>query len=350
MGISRDKISKAIFKKLASYVDSANSSYQYDLKKCYIDFQEKDKEALDTVRNERIQGFIPNAKFAVICYKQKDILIVLGEQESEHDGSVLLNLEMDLAMFVYAIYALDGAVNDTKPPLEIYNELLCQPEDEYYHGHCLEDMQDAFEHVNAYEIVSGGSLDQTDVYNVYAYHFLVLERESVGRWEEDTLELFERVILSGNNKIPYHNIVMSMLANQWNHSFLETYRCIERMFHIIRLEPFYDELGTKLTLLEVSEKIEDKISWRPDEKSAIRDIFQAVKTMGFVEEIEKVKCSYKEVKGMRIDNWYYQVRNSIAHYRAVHKPVSFTREEWNCLLRFNLYTIEYLYEQYRNKL
>lgn len=48
---------------------------------------------------------------------------MLGEQESEHDGSVLLNLEMDLAMFVYAIYALDGAVNDTKPPLEIYNEL-----------------------------------------------------------------------------------------------------------------------------------------------------------------------------------------------------------------------------------
>ena len=44
MGISRDKISKAIFKKLASYVDSANSSYQYDLKKCYIDFQEKDKD------------------------------------------------------------------------------------------------------------------------------------------------------------------------------------------------------------------------------------------------------------------------------------------------------------------
>ena len=53
---------------------------------------------MDTVRNERIQGFIPNAKFAVICYKQKDILIVLGEQESEHDGSVLLNLEMDLAI------------------------------------------------------------------------------------------------------------------------------------------------------------------------------------------------------------------------------------------------------------
>lgn len=350
MGISRDKISKAIFNKLASYADSANSSYQYDLSKCYIDFQEKDKEALDTIRNDGIQNFIPNAKFALISYKRKNILIVLGEQESVHDGSVLLNLEMELPLFIYAIYALNGAVNDMKPPLEIYNELLCQPEDEYYHGHCLEDLQSAFEHVSAYDIISGSSLIQDNVYNVYAYHFLILERESISRWEEETLGLFEQIILSGNDKIPYHNIVMSMLANQWNHSFLETYRCIERMFHIIRLEPFYDELGTELTLLEVSEKIEEKISWRPDEKTAIYDIFKVVKAMGFTDEIENVKRSYKEVQEMRIDKWYYQVRNSIAHYRAIHKPLSFTREEWNCLLRFNLCTIEYLYEKYREKL
>ena len=350
MGISRDKISKAIFKKLASYADTANSSYPYDLRKCYIDFQVKDKEALDTIRNVRIQEFIPNAKFAVISYKRKDILVVLGEQESVHDGSVLLNLEMDLPIFVYAIYALDGMVNHTMLPLEIYNELLCQPEDEYYHGHCLEDLQAAFEHVSAYEINSESSLMKDDVYNVYAYHLFVLEQGRIGRWEEKTLKLLERIILSGNGKIPYHNIVMSMLANQWNHSFLETYRCIERMFHVIRLEPFYDVLGTQLTLLEVSEKIEEKISWRPDEQTAIQDIFKIVKKLGFAEEIEQVKCSYKEVQGMRLEKWYYQVRNSIAHYRAIHKPLSFTREEWNCLLRFNLCTIEYLYDKYREKL
>ena len=80
MGINRSKSSKSIFAKLAAYVDSANSFYKYNLDKCYIDFQKEDKETLDTIREINVQKFIPNAKFAIVSYRNRDMLIVVGEQ------------------------------------------------------------------------------------------------------------------------------------------------------------------------------------------------------------------------------------------------------------------------------
>ena len=308
MGINRSKSSKSIFAKLAAYVDSANSFYKYNLDKCYIDFQKEDKETLDTIREINVQKFIPNAKFAIVSYRNRDMLIVVGEQTSEHDGSVLLNVNVDLAIFVYAICNLQGNVNYAIPPMRIYNEILCQPEDENYHGHQLEDLQEVFENVSAYEIVEESSLIKNDVYD---------------------------------------DIVMSMLANQWNHSFLETYRCIERLFSVIRLEAFYDVLGTELTLLAVAKEIEEKISWRPNEETAIQEIFKNIDTTA----IENVKNSYKQVKGMGVAKWYYkEIRNPIAHYRAVHSPLDLKEKEWNILLQFNLSVIEYLYRKYRGKI
>lgn len=55
--------------------------------------------------------------------------------------------------------------------MRIYNEILCQPEDENYHGQQLEDLREVFENISAYEIMKESSLLKDDVYDVYAYHF-----------------------------------------------------------------------------------------------------------------------------------------------------------------------------------
>ena len=114
-----------------------------------------------------------------------------------------------------------------------------------------------------------------------------LQVESL-KWEDRTLDILEEIILNGNNKIPFHNIVLALLANQWNHSFLETYRCIEHLFHVIRLEEFYNVLNTPLTMLDVAREIEDKISWRPNEESAISDIFKEISNLHITSELEQV--------------------------------------------------------------
>ena len=43
--------------------------------------------------------------------------------------------------------------------------------------------------------------------------------------------------------------------------------------------------------------------------------------------------------------WYYQKRNSIAHYRAIHEPVKLDAADWNTMIKFNFEVIEYLYDK-----
>lgn len=47
---------------------------------------------------------------------------------------------------------------------------------------------------------------------------------------------------------------------------------------------------------------------------------------------------------MKLHKWYYQKRNSIAHYRAIHEPVKLDAADWNTMIKFNFEVIEYLSE------
>ena len=42
----------------------------------------------------------------------------------------------------------------------------------------------------------------------------------------------------------------------------------------------------------------------------------------------------KVFQGMKLHKWYYQKRNSIAHYRAIHEPVKLDATDWNTMIKF----------------
>lgn len=348
MSISRTEVSQKVFEVLAAYVDSGDSKYSYDIQKCYIDFQEEDKADLNTIHDYEIQEFIPNAKFAITNYKGIKILIVVGEQINLIDDNILIDMELDLSLLLFAIYFLEIQVDYSKSPIQIFNDILCQPEDEAYHGHCLSDLENAFEKIAIYQIIEDSSIVNDNVYAPYTYYLLKKSQEHPNKWAVNTLDTIERILLSGNKKIPYHNIALALLANQWNHSFLESYRCIEHLFQVIELEPLHNTLQTTLTLSQVSREIEDKISWRPNEEVAIRDIFKEIEHLHIATDLETVKIKY--AGDMRVEKWYYNQRNAIAHYRAIHEPLRFSNEEWDTLIYFNFLVIEYLYEKYKEKI
>lgn len=42
---------------------------------------------------------------------------------------------------------------------------------------------------------------------------------------------------------------------------------------------------------------------------------------------------------MKLHKWYYQKRNTIAHYRAIHEPVKLDAADWNTMIKFNFEVI-----------
>ena len=101
MGVTRREASEKIFRLLADYVLSADSTYGLDLRK---------------------------------CYNGKNMLVIIGETKINFSDAVLIQCEVDLAMFVYSVFVLNANVSHTKEPIEIYNNVLCQPEDEAHQG------------------------------------------------------------------------------------------------------------------------------------------------------------------------------------------------------------------------
>lgn len=348
MSVSRSELQKNIFSKLGDFVPAEECEYQFDLEKCYIDYQEEDKQNIETIKNFKEQGFISNAKFSMGEYKGNKILIIVGEREIEINDDVLSSIEVDLPIFLYGMYELNGQINYRKNPMMIYEEVLCQPEDEAYSGHKLEDLRDSFENIVAYKIEESGCLSDEDMYAAYAYYILKKLRDKAGEWNGKTLDAVEEVLLTGNDKIPYHNVALALLSNQWNHIFLESYRCIEHLFPIIKLDEFHAGLQTQISLIEFARQIEEKISWRPNEENVIEKIFKQIEDQNLIKDLELIKK--KESQGMNLYKWYYRKRNAIAHYRVVHEPVKLDAIEWNAMIKFNFKVIEYLYDKYKDKL
>lgn len=123
-------------------------------------------------------------------------------------------------------------------PMAIYNDILCQPEDDEYSGHKLEDLQDSFENIVAYKIGKNSSLVDEDMYAAYAYYLLKKLQEKSGEWDNNTLDAVERVLLTGNDKIPYHNIALALLSNQWNHIFWNHIDVLNIYFRLLNLMNF----------------------------------------------------------------------------------------------------------------
>lgn len=164
MSVSRNGLQKNIFSKLENFVTDKECDYQFDIQKCYIDYQEEDKQYISTIKNFKEQEFIPNARFSMGEYKDNKILIIIGDQEIEINDEVLTSIEIDLPIFLYGMYELNGQINYGKSSMEIYNDILCQPEADEYTGHKLEDLQDSFENIVAYKIEKNSSLVDEDMY------------------------------------------------------------------------------------------------------------------------------------------------------------------------------------------
>ena len=149
---------------------------------------------LDTMSTVYMQDFIPNANFSIVKYNGKNMLVIIGETKINFSDAVLIQCEVDLAMFVYSVFVLNANVSHTKEPIEIYNNVLCQPEDEAYHGHNLDDLIECFENIVFYEIPETSSLSIENPYDSYAYYLLKkLQVESL-KWEDRTLDILEEII------------------------------------------------------------------------------------------------------------------------------------------------------------
>ena len=132
---------------------------------------------------------------------------------------------------------------------------------------------------------------------------------------------------------------------QWPHAFLESYRCVERLFSFQFIEDLHRDLALNISLLKFAEKIESAIKWRPREEDAIERLFGLLPADALI-LMEGVRDKVSANSGEKVPSWVYSLRNSVVHFRPASKQLSLTDQQWDEMLRATLLLIGKIYATY----
>lgn len=311
----------------------------------FINIPEEDKTFLNTAKIISRQEILSSVNTCLFEYDNEKYLVIVGDNNCIDEEGHLVYKELTVGGFLFCVRKLDLKLDRNSDPNVIYNDLLYQQMEEGYNGHNYEDLKKFYPNISIYMVNKDSNFVSNDIQNILSYYFtLGTEYKRLGI-DAETLELISEISLSGITHIPYYNVSQAILSSQWSHAFLDTYRCIEQMFHIVKLKKFYESIDVSSTLLEISKHIEQNLGWRPNEQDSIDEIFDML-PKEIIESFEAIKIQNSEYRDTNVCKWYYGMRNAIAHFRPIHKPIILKEEQWNELIRLNLKIIQWLYSKY----
>ncbi|WP_310485618.1 hypothetical protein [Chamaesiphon sp. VAR_48_metabat_403] len=233
--------------------------------------------------------------------------------------------------------------------LDIINEIFYESSDELikYQFNCVSKF---FEPLYVYRIdddcpfTRGGDIDLIRLSGFY----ILKNRQLISlHFSSNTLDKFEKVFFEGSTTIPYENLLLSLVSIAWKYSFLDIYRCIERLFCISALEEFHRKLSITDSILQFSTDIEDFIDWRPKEDKSLNKIIERSPEEA-TNLLREIKTFINGESEGNHGDLIYKIRNSIVYFRGANEAVysSLNDLHWDKLINSSLLIVEHWYDKY----
>lgn len=348
MSISIDKFCQCVFELLLNKARSSSRLDEIDDSHFRLCISEEERAQLKS-----LNGFTKidtnSNRFAVLFNNTNNDKFLLVSA----DDGVSINDDDDFYLMEPSFVGLGVlykenliCVSNSISPEEIIESIFITEEDGYS-GNTFDQLESFFPSFEIYKINNElALLNSKDPFRIYSYFLFKRYQLVQSHYSIDTLELFEKVILT-SLEIPYRNIANALCSNQWEFSFLETYRLIEHAFPVTYLSELINA-GISISPISVAELFENIIGWRLDEQKAVKKIIDEIKNdSSFANIIIRLESIIKD--DTAIDKWYYkQIRNQIVHFRAIHHNLTYNDSEWDTLIAFNLQLIIYLYNKYHS--
>ncbi|PZV25524.1 MAG: hypothetical protein DCF12_14465 [Snowella sp.] len=184
------------------------------------------------------------------------------------------------------------------------------------------------------------------------------------RFDEKIVNLYIRLCVEEELGLSYDNLLYSFLSFSWKHSFLDIYRCIERLFFIPRTEVFYNAICSKkinysqISFIDFSKKLEESTGWKPNEQDSLEQLLEVIEdgNLELFNKLQKIaNFPYQESdKNNKITKitakFIYTLRNNIVHFRPINEEKNYNDEEWNIIIEFCLEVVIDLYKKYKKYL
>ncbi|HLP89699.1 MAG TPA: hypothetical protein VK184_14040 [Nostocaceae cyanobacterium] len=404
MSRSIKKANEYIFGLLAEFVQSKNVNISIstdDERRIQLNTQDE-KKWLEKLKIKDEEIILPTFRTAWFEFKHENqpnesqvikYFVTIGATTQLSTQPEIIQVEeLNGGMITALIFELKIPVKQSANPFEIINEIFYIPEAKTtkYELYEYSVVSEFFETIFVYKIQDDCSFIESNINNETTVNILRLSGFYITKtpqirslpFEEDTIFVFERLFLEGAKNIPFDNLVFSLVSVYWRYSFLDVYRCIERLFSISFLEDFHEKLGIKDSLLNFSSQIEENIGWKPKENEAINKLIANSPKDSLKDAIELLQEVKNSIEGKntqinklpikflfwvlvdinrlidilflwehhntegKLGEVIYKIRNSIVHFRPATEYISIDDKHWDKLIRASLLIIEYWYHKY----
>ncbi|NEQ39696.1 MAG: hypothetical protein F6K40_26965 [Okeania sp. SIO3I5] len=353
---------KYIFGELADFVEHNQIDVVIDRqKKRCIETNDEDKEWLKSLKviDEKYH-ILPNFQTASFQYDGNDYFVTIGVQEyleTNQEEEVIQFLELNAGIVTALLFELKISVNKKVNPYKIRDEIFypseSESEDEII-PYEFSKVKDFFEPIFVYKIPENSpflSLDKINITRISGFCAVKSSQLISLKFSSDTLNQFEKLFIEGSKNIPYESLLFSLVSVSWKYSFLDIYRCIERLFPISALEDLHKKLNLniKCSLLDFADDIESYIGWKPKENEALNKLINNSPDTAR-QILRQVKADIEGTKKGNLGNFIYKIRNSIVHFRPATEQIKLDDNNWNRLINSSLLVIEYWYAKYEPQL
>ncbi|MEP0854422.1 hypothetical protein [Trichocoleus sp. DQ-U1] len=341
-----------IFAVLADFVQTSNIGVPIsDKNQRYIGTDTEEKEWLKNLKILVEQPILPNFKTAAFEFESNKYFVAIGWHTHKISDELLQIIELNAGIFTALVSELKVIVNQNASPYDIANEIFYESEQEKI-KYGFSQVAKFFEPIYVYQIQDNSPFinqDDIDIISLSGF-YAIKNRQIISlNFSGSTLSRFEKLFIEGSKNIPCENLLLSLVSVSWKYTFLDIYRCIERLFCISALEDFHKNLKIGDSLLKFSADIENYIGWRPKENESLNKLIENSPEEA-IHLFREVKVSIDGQEEGKYGELIYRVRNSIVHFRPANEGIKLDDENWDKLINSSLLVIDYWYNKYDKQL
>ncbi len=356
MSRSMKDANKRIFEVLDKFVQKSQVNVPvYNQNIRCIKTKEEDKEWLKELKIIKEQPILPNFKTALFKFKNQKYFVAVGWQiQKVIDNTVIELVELNAGIVTALLCELKISLNQKASPYDIANEIFYESEKEII-PYDFSVIANFYEPFSVYQIQEDSPFfekDDQDLIRLSGFYALKNSQLIALNFYQETREQFEKIFFEGSTNIPYENLLLSLVSVSWKYSFLDIYRCIERLFSISFLENFHQRFRIPDSLRNFSSELESYIGWKPKENEAINKLIDD-SPEGASELLREASELLREIKKFldgteegKCGDLIYKIRNSIVHFRLATQSIDLDDKHWDMLIRASLYIVEHWYNHY----
>jgi hypothetical protein len=346
------KANEIIFKELADFVDTSKIDVPiYKKNKRCIKTNSKEKKWLQELNIIKEQLILPNFQTASFEFDSNKYFVAFGLPNQEISEDVLQSVELNAGIVTALLSELKISLNQKASPYDIANEIFYESQKKIIE-YDFSVIAKFYEPFSVYLIQKNSpfiSQDDINFLRLSGFYTLKTSQLVALNFSPETREQFEKIFFEGSTNIPYENLLLSLVSVSWKYSFLEIYRCIERLFSISFLENFHQRFRIPDSLRNFSSELESYIGWKPKENEAINKLIDD-SPEGASELLREIKKFLEGTEEGKCGDLIYKIRNSIVHFRLATQSIELDDKHWDMLIRASLYIVEHWYNHYHEHL